>query len=67
MILIIKAVVYRMIRILLLWTIALIILDNPKDALTISLVDAIAATIYYYYFDKIWSHIEIRYSNKKIK
>jgi len=52
--LILKSIVYRIIRILLLLVVSFIILGNINLAISISSIDAIIATIYYYYFDKIW-------------
>ena len=58
----IKAIVYRILRILLLLITTFLILGDISTALSISVVDAIIATLYYYYFDKSWSVFE-----KKIK
>jgi uncharacterized membrane protein len=49
-----KAITYRIIRILLLLVIALTITGNVSEAVTVSVVDAILATLYYYYFDRMW-------------
>ena len=52
--LIVKSIVYRIIRILLLLVVALVVLGDVTAALSISAIDAIVATVYYYYFDKWW-------------
>jgi len=55
--LILKSIIYRILRILLLLIVSFIILGNINTALSISLLDALIATIYYYYFDIIWEKI----------
>ncbi len=45
---------YRVFRIMIVLIVSLIVLGNIGDALSISIIDAVVATIYYYYFDKYW-------------
>lgn len=52
--LLIKSIVYRIFRILILLAVALVVLGDTTAALSISVIDAVVATIYYYYFDKGW-------------
>jgi uncharacterized membrane protein len=56
-----KAIIYRIFRISIILVIALLATGSIRESLTISILDAIIATIYYYYFDKLWSHIEVKY------
>ena len=56
--LVVKAVIYRVIRILLLLVVSFLVLGNIGTALSISAIDAIVATLYYYFFDKYWIYIE---------
>ena len=49
-----KAIVYRIMRILIVLFVSLIVLGDVSTAISISMIDAIIATIYYYYFDKYW-------------
>jgi len=65
--LIIKAIIYRIIRILILLIISYIVLGNIGTALSISLIDAIIATIYYYYFDKLWTKFETKVDHWKLE
>jgi uncharacterized membrane protein len=72
--LILKAIVYRIIRILLLLLVSYFVLGNITAALSISLIDAVIATVYYYYFDKIWDkfekkieHYKLEYKYRKMK
>ena len=61
-----KAIVYRFLRVTIVLIIALLATGSIRESLTISVLDAIIATIYYYYFDKFWSHLEVKYiKNKK--
>ena len=59
--LLIKAIIYRIFRISIILIISLLATGSIRESITISLLDAIIATIYYYYFDKLWNHIEIKY------
>ena len=54
--LIFKAIVYRILRIILLLITSFLVLGDISTAISISAIDAIVATIYYYYFDKIWDN-----------
>jgi len=53
-----KAIIYRIFRILIVFISGLIAMGNPFIALNIALVDMVAATLFYYYFDKFWDKIE---------
>ena len=59
-----KAIVYRVLRILIILIIALLATGSIRESLTISIIDAIIATAYYYYFDIFWSKIELKYKRK---
>jgi len=63
--LIIKSILYRLIRILLLLLTSFLILGNIETAFSISIIDAVIATIYYYYFDKFWKRIEFKLLKRK--
>jgi len=63
----IKAIVYRILRILLLLITAYFVLGNISAALSISAIDAIIATLYYYYFDKSWSIFEKKIEHWKLE
>jgi len=52
--LIIKSIIYRIIRVLLLLTVSYFVIGDIQTALSISFIDMIVATFYYYYFDKTW-------------
>jgi len=56
--LIIKSIIYRILRIILLLITTYFIIGNINIALSISFIDAFIATIYYYYFDKLWHIFE---------
>jgi len=56
--LVIKAIIYRIIRICIVFIAGLITTGEPFTALNIALVDMSAATLFYYYFDTFWSKIE---------
>jgi uncharacterized membrane protein len=58
-----KAIIYRIFRVTIILVIALLATGSIRESLTISILDAIVATAYYYYFDKFWAHIEIKYKN----
>jgi len=72
---IIKAVLYRVFRILLLLVVSYVVLGDIKSALSISVIDAIIATVYYYYFDVVWEkylhpgiyELKIRFKYRKFK
>ena len=65
--LIFKAIVYRLIRILILLLVSYLVLGNLTAALSISFIDAIVATVYYYYFDKLWAKFEIKAEHWKLE
>jgi len=56
--LVLKAVVYRVFRILIVLAVSFFVLGNIQTAIGISLIDAIIATVYYYYFDVVWAKFE---------
>jgi len=64
--LILKAVVYRVFRILLLLLTAYFVLGDITVALSISAIDAIIATVYYYFFDKGWGAFESKINHWKL-
>ena len=64
--LILKAIVYRIIRILILLAVSYFILGSISAALSISLIDAIIATVYYYFFDKAWNNFEGKVEHWKL-
>jgi len=45
---------YRAIRILIVLMVTFIVTGSIGDALSISMLDAVVASVYYYYFDKYW-------------
>lgn len=53
-----KAIIYRVLRIVLLLLVAFLVLGDISTALSISAIDAVVATIYYYFFDKGWAKFE---------
>lgn len=65
--LILKAVVYRVFRILLLLLTAYVVLGDITTALSISAIDAIIATVYYYFFDKGWVTFETKINHWKLE
>jgi len=65
--LILKAIVYRIIRILILLAVSYFILGSISAALSISLIDAIIATVYYYFFDKAWNKFEDKIEHWKLE
>jgi len=65
--LILKAIVYRVIRILLLLIVSYFVLGSITTALSISLIDAVIATVYYYFFDKTWDKFEDKIEHYKLK
>jgi uncharacterized membrane protein len=42
---------------MLLFAVSYLVLSDIKPALSISVIDMIVATAYYYYFDKSWDYI----------
>ena len=65
--LILKAIIYRVIRILLLLAVSYFVLGNITTALSISFIDAIIATIYYYFFDKGWDKFESKANHWRLE
>jgi len=65
--LILKAIIYRIIRILLLLGVSYFVLGNITVALSISLIDPVIATIYYYFFDKMWDKFEAKVIHWKLE
>jgi uncharacterized membrane protein len=53
-----KAIIYRIIRITIVFISSYFILDDINSAASIAGIDMIAATLFYYYFDKFWCKIE---------
>ena len=58
--LILKAIIYRILRIGIVLIVSFFVLGNIQTALSISIIDALVATIYYYYFDKFWDKVQIK-------
>jgi len=54
----IKAIIYRIIRMFIVFLSSFFVLGNTHTALSIMSIDVIAATIFYYYFDLWWFTIE---------
>ncbi len=52
--LIAKTIIYRVLRILIVLLVTLMVTGSIGNALSISMIDAVIASIYYYYFDKYW-------------
>jgi len=65
--LIVKTILYRVIRLVLLLAVAYIFLGDIGTALSISFVDTIVATIYYYMFERFWSKYALRFKYRKLK
>lgn len=67
--LLIKSILYRVIRILIVLIVSVLVTGSIGTALSISLIDAGIATAYYYYFDKYWHLFEggIKHIMYKIK
>ena len=64
-----KAILYRIFRVLIVMLISGLITGSFVSAISISLVDAVEGTLYYYYYDKSWPSIEkhIKHILYKIK
>ncbi len=56
--LILKTIIYRILRILIVLLVTFSITGSIGSALSISLIDALVASVYYYYFDKYWLVLE---------
>jgi uncharacterized membrane protein len=63
----IKAIVYRVIRITIVFISSFFILGDTSTALKIAGIDTIAATIFYYYYDKTWPVISSWIGQKYIE
>jgi len=59
----IKAILYRIVRILIVFISGYFVLDDPTTALEIAGVDMIAATLFYWWFDKSWCYIQEKIQN----
>jgi len=60
-IMILKALVYRVFRIILLLIVSYFVVGNIAAAISISFIDAGIATLYYYYFDKFWDILVLKF------
>lgn len=58
-----KSIVYRILRIFIVLIVTFIVTESIGSALSISFIDAIIATIYYYYFDKLWPKFERKFEH----
>jgi len=56
--LLIKAFIYRIFRMIIVFISGYLVLGDPSIAISIMSIDVIAATIFYYYFDKYWKTLE---------
>jgi len=67
--LVIKAVIYRIVRVFIVFLSGIFILNDPTVALTIAGVHTIVATLFYWYYDSIWPTInkKINYVERKWK
>jgi len=54
----IKAILYRVVRIVIVFISGYFILGDTSAAVSIAGVDMVAATLFYYYFDRWWCIIE---------
>ena len=62
-----KALIYRVVRILIVFISGYFVLDNIEDAVSIAGVDMVAATLFYYYFDRGWPYLEKKFQQWKRK
>jgi len=62
-----KAILYRIVRIFIVFVSGFFILGDTSAALEIAGVDMIAATLFYYYFDKFWCNIENFFNKAYLK
>ena len=53
-----KAFIYRIFRMIIVFLSGFLILGEVSSAVSIMSVDVLAATVFYYYFDKYWPWIE---------
>jgi len=56
--LIVKSIIYRIIRVFILFTISILVGRDINIAISISVIDLFVATIYYYFFEIIWEKID---------
>jgi len=63
--LILKSIVYRILRVILLLVVSYFFLGDIATALSISIIDALIATTYYYYFDLMWANVEKWITSKR--
>ena len=70
----IKAILYRIVRIFIVFLSGIFILDNASIAMEIAGIDMVAATIFYYFYDRWWTtinkyiqriHMKIKYRRLK--
>ncbi len=54
----IKAILYRVIRMIIVFLSSFSILGDTSTALSIMSIDMVAATLFYYFFDRAWPSIE---------
>jgi len=62
-----KAILYRIIRMIIVFLSSWIVLNDTSTALSIMSVDVLAATIFYYVFDKSWPAIANWITHIKLK
>lgn len=62
-----KAIIYRIVRICIVFISGYFILGDTSVAMEIAGVDMVAATLFYYYFDKSWGFIETRLKQLYLK
>jgi len=55
--LVMKSIIYRILRVLIVLIVSYVVTGDISSSINISLIDAIVATIYYYYFDVYWDKI----------
>ena len=65
--LIFKALIYRVIRLGIVFLSAIFILKDTQDALSIAGLDTVVATIFYYWYDKLWPILDIKITSIKRK
>jgi len=62
-----KAIIYRLLRMVIVFISSYIVLNNTDTALNIMSVDVIAATILYYWYDKYWFTMEAFFRKQWMK
>jgi len=62
-----KAILYRIVRIGIVFISGFFILGDPSSALRIAGIDTIAATLFYFYFDKFWEVINAKITYVTLK